>query len=200
MKLKGYLFSLLCIFSTALSAQWINIGNADYNWGPFHVYTISLYSENGQYEQNQTPLMLKFGYAKPIEGKSFAISLVKEMEALQIYPDKTGYWLKLLQQTLPDFSPNDVLSYIALSDQGYFILNDTVLESQFSPEFSHALAAIWLSPETNFKKLQPFLLGNKKGKANEVFFKLKKAPLLEENNNPELPPYYKIDNRKKLIS
>ena len=39
--------------------------------GPFHVYTIGLFSETGTYQENERPLMLSFKYEKPIEGKKF---------------------------------------------------------------------------------------------------------------------------------
>ena len=82
MKLKSLLF-ILSLLPTALSAQWVNVGNADYNWGPFLVYSINLATENGEYKENQLPMMLSFKYEKPVEGKNFAISLIKEMEHLK---------------------------------------------------------------------------------------------------------------------
>ena len=39
MKLKPLLLLILGLFPTALFAQWLSVGKADYNWGPFHVYT-----------------------------------------------------------------------------------------------------------------------------------------------------------------
>ena len=65
MKLKSLLF-ILSLLPTALSAQWVNVGNADYNWGPFLVYSINLATENGEYKENQLPMMLSFKYEKPL--------------------------------------------------------------------------------------------------------------------------------------
>lgn len=96
MKINTFLFSLFCLFSSTLSAQWLNVGKADYNWGPFHVYTISLYTETGKYEENIRPLMLTFTYAKPIEGKNFAISLIKEIENLKLKEIDTKHYLNAL--------------------------------------------------------------------------------------------------------
>ena len=158
MKLKSLLF-ILSLIPTALSAQWVNVGNADYNWGPFLVYSIDLATENGEYKENQLPMMLSFKYEKPVEGKNFAISLIKEMEHLKADKTKMDLWLKEMQEIFPDFSPNAVLRYIALPDKGYFILNDSILDHEFEPEFSQMLINIWLSPESNFIKLQTQLLG-----------------------------------------
>ncbi|XWY20531.1 chalcone isomerase family protein [Bisgaard Taxon 45] len=202
MKLNPFFFSLLFFFSSPLSAQWLNVGKADYNWGPFHVYTISLYTETGKYEENIRPLMLTFNYAKPIEGKNFAISLIKEIENLQLNAIDTKHYLNALKSIFPDISPNDVLSYIALEEKGYFVLNDTILDQEFDATFTQALLSIWLSPKTNFPKLQPKLLGHEKTEKEEKFQNTapKIAPLTEDSTNPELPPNYPLDNRDNEVS
>ena len=200
MKLKSLLLSILCLFPTALFAQWINIGKADYNWGPFHVYSLFLYTENGQYQENERPLMLSFKYAKPVEGKNFAITLIKEINKLGISKNNTAKWLEELQQNLPDFSPNDTLSYIALADVGYFVLNDTILHHEFDSEFNAAFMAIWLSPNSNFPQLREQLLNKKYDGGQSPLPQPETAPLDEENANPELPPNYELNDRQEQHS
>ncbi|MDU7785013.1 MAG: hypothetical protein E7J79_01665 [Aggregatibacter aphrophilus] len=194
MKLKSLLF-ILSLLPTALSAQWVNVGNADYNWGPFLVYSIDLATENGEYKENQLPMMLSFKYEKPVEGKNFAISLIKEMEHLKADKTKMDLWLKEMQEIFPDFSPNAVLRYIALPDKGYFILNDSILDHEFEPEFSQMLINIWLSPESNFIKLQPQLLGKEKGSTSPDEFKTQPEvdPMGEDDASPQLPPNFPLN-------
>ena len=194
MKLKSLLF-ILSLLPTALSAQWVNVGNADYNWGPFLVYSINLATENGEYKENQLPMMLSFKYEKPVEGKNFAISLIKEMEHLKADKAKMDLWLKAMQEIFPDFSPNAVLRYIALPDKGYFILNDSILDHEFEPEFSQMLINIWLSPESNFIKLQPQLLGKEKGSTSPDEFKTEPEidPMGEDDASPQLPPNFPLN-------
>ena len=194
MKLKSLLF-ILSLLPTALSAQWVNVGNADYNWGPFLVYSIDLATENGEYKENQLPMMLSFKYEKPVEGKNFAISLIKEMEHLKADKTKMDLWLKEMQEIFPDFSPNAVLRYIALPDKGYFILNDSILDHEFEPEFSQMLINIWLSPESNFIKLQPQLLGKEKGSTSPDEFKTQPEvdPMGEDDASPQLPPNFPVN-------
>ena len=194
MKLKSLLF-ILSLLPTALSAQWVNVGNADYNWGPFLVYSINLATENGEYKENQLPMMLSFKYEKPVEGKNFAISLIKEMEHLKADKTKMDLWLKEMQEIFPDFSPNAVLRYIALPDKGYFILNDSILDHEFEPEFSQMLINIWLSPESNFIKLQPQLLGKEKGSTSPDEFKTEPEidPMGEDDASPQLPPNFPLN-------
>lgn len=192
MEIKSFFVALITFFSTVCTAQWLPIGNAEYTWGPFHVYTIALYSENGQYQDHQRPLMLSFKYEKPIEGKNFAITLIKEIETLQPDNKETAQWLKEMQSIFPDFTPNDILSFIALPDKGYFLLNDTVLEHDFSPAFSEAFINIWLSPKSNFTKLQPQLLGKEKSTHQPQEFQIKPEieHFDEQDSMPELPPGY----------
>ena len=194
MKLKSLLF-ILSLIPTALSAQWVNVGNADYNWGPFLVYSINLATENGEYKENQLPMMLSFKYEKPVEGKNFAISLIKEMEHLKADKTTMDLWLKEMQEIFPDFSPNAVLRYIALPDKGYFILNDSILDHEFEPEFSQMLINIWLSPESNFIKLQPQLLGKEKGSTSLDEFKTQPEvdPMGEDDASPQLPPNFPLN-------
>ncbi|SPX40850.1 Uncharacterised protein [Haemophilus influenzae] len=64
MKMKSLFVAMITFFSTAPFAHWQPIGNAEYTWGPFHVYTIGLFSETGTYQENERPLMLSFKYEK----------------------------------------------------------------------------------------------------------------------------------------
>ena len=194
MKLKSLLF-ILGLIPTALSAHWVNVGTADYNWGPFLVYSIDLATEDGAYQENQLPIMLSFKYEKPVEGKNFAISLIKEMEFLKADKAKTDLWLKDMQAIFPDFSPNAILRYIALPNKGYFILNDSVLDHEFEPEFSQMLINIWLSPQSNFVKLQPQLLGKEKGNVSAEAFKTQPEidPMGEDEASPQLPPNFPLN-------
>ncbi|OOF57937.1 hypothetical protein BKG96_04745 [Rodentibacter caecimuris] len=192
MKIKYFFVAILAFFSTALSAHWQLVGNAEYTWGPFHVYSVGLFSETGSYQENQSPLMFSIKYEKPIEGKNFAITLIKEMEAQQFDTDDTTAWLKKMQEIFPDFSPNDILNFVALENKGYFIANDTVLDHEFDRKFTQAFINIWLSPKSSFLKLQPQLLGKEKRGQNKQEFQYKPAsePFDEENSMPELPPNY----------
>ncbi|PJG82216.1 chalcone isomerase family protein [Caviibacterium pharyngocola] len=194
MKLHAFLFSILCLFSTALSAQWKIVGNADYNWGPFYVYTVGLYTESGTYTEDQRPLMVSVKFAKPVEGKSFAISLVKEMNALNFNKDSSAAWLKKMQEIMPDFSPNDVLNYIALDNRGYFILNDTILAHEFDNQFNQALIAVWLSSKSGYAQLQNQLLGKEPSAhpTEELAPQPAIKQLDDEDADPQLPPTFEM--------
>lgn len=189
MKLKPLLLSLCCLLPFCANADWINVGKGDYNWGPFHVYSLALYSETGNYQAKERPVMLSFHFDKQIEGKNFAVSLIKEIERLKLNNDKKQ-WLEQLQQTLPDFSPNDYLNFIALDNKGYFVLNDTVLNSEFDPEFSQALLDSWLSEKASDKNLRKQLLEQPSAKNEPASPQPENQIFDEEESTPQLPPRY----------
>ncbi|KGQ56084.1 hypothetical protein IO44_03795 [Gallibacterium anatis str. Avicor] len=169
MKLFSFCFSLLLLLCAATAnADWKQVGKAEYNWGPFHIYTVSLFTESGNYSSEQRPLMLRIKFAKPVEGKNFAISLFKEMALDKMPADQAESLRKRLIKNFPDFKPDDVLNYIALNDEGYFVLNDTVLDEHFDAPFNHEFIAIWLDSPSSFKQLQPRLLGEKKEEQTET--------------------------------
>ena len=169
MKLFSFCFSLLLLLCAATAnADWKQVGKAEYNWGPFHIYTVSLFTESGNYSSEQRPLMLRIKFAKTVEGKNFAISLFKEMALDKMPADQAESLRKRLIKNFPDFKPDDVLNYIALNDEGYFVLNDTVLDEHFDAPFNHEFIAIWLDSPSSFKQLQPRLLGEKKEEQTET--------------------------------
>lgn len=198
MKAKLSVFLISALFSTALFSQWKMVGNADYNWGPFQIYTLSLYTETGTYQDHQRPLMLSFKYDKPVEGKNFAISLIKEIQALS-GKENTDQWLAELQKIFPDFSPNDVLSYIALPDKGYFILNDTVLDYEFDENFTQAFMSSFLSPKGSYSKILPQLLGEKDTPHSKEK-RLLSTPDVEKINEDEVKPQFppKLETEQKI--
>ena len=200
MKLK-FLLALFSLLPTALYAQWKNVGNAEYNWGPFHVYTINLATETGDYKFGQFPLMLSFKYEKPVEGKAFAISLVKELEGLNSDKAQTDHWVRVLQSIFPDFSPNDVLTYIALPERGYFVYKDVILDHEFGRDFNQAFVNIWLSEKSSFQKLQPELFGKQPAKHQEQEFKpnLKPQIVTEDDAVPQIPPTFELFERHKDV-
>ena len=58
MRYKVLLGLSLALLSNPLFAQWKKINDLDYTWGPFKIYNISLFTENGEYTPESRPLML----------------------------------------------------------------------------------------------------------------------------------------------
>lgn len=141
------LFSaVLMFFSNVVSAEWHKINDVDYIWGPFKIYNLSLFSETGEYTPDTRPLMLTLKYAKPVDGRDFAISLARSWSNLGITLPEQESVVDRLRKTIPDIKIDDSLSYIALEDKGYFVLNDVVIPEEFNQDFNDAVLAIWLDP------------------------------------------------------
>lgn len=147
-------FILVVLFFWALpvKANWEQVNSADYTWGPFKIYNITLFSETGEYHRDLRPLMLTLKYAKPVEGRDFAISLARSWANLGIdFPEKESL-IDNLRKTFPDIKPNDTISYIALDDIGYFIFNDMILPETFEKHVSDAMLSIWLDPKVSMSR------------------------------------------------
>lgn len=141
------LFYIFVLFTSLSSlAQWVKISDEDYVWGPFKIYNISLFSENGSYVVGQRPLMLSLKYEKPVEGRDFAISLARSWSNLGFTLPEQDSLVDNLRKIMPNIRKDDVLSYIALSDSGYFILNDIVIPEEFNQDFNDAIVSVWLDP------------------------------------------------------
>ncbi|OOR97185.1 hypothetical protein B0187_09945 [Haemophilus paracuniculus] len=147
MRYKALLTLLLGIFAGTASANWEKVNDLDYTWGPFKIYNIALFTETGQYELGIRPLMLTLEYAKPVDGRDFAISIARAWANLGINLPQQEETIERLRKTIPDLKPNDKLSYIALPDTGYFVLNDTIIPEQFDKDFNNAMVAVWLDPK-----------------------------------------------------
>ncbi|MGX2957223.1 hypothetical protein ACWIW6_00195 [Ursidibacter sp. B-7004-1] len=147
-----FFVSFCVLLSATASAQWIKIKDADYVWGPFKIYNISLFSETGKYELNTRPVMLSLKYQKPVDGRDFAISLARSWSNLGITLPNQDDVVDRLRKILPDIKVGDTLSYIALENKGYFVLNDTVIAEEFNQDFNNAVVAVWLDPRVEIGK------------------------------------------------
>ncbi|AKO45374.1 hypothetical protein [[Haemophilus] ducreyi] len=150
MHYKGLLILGLAMLSSTAIAKWQKINDVDYTWGPFKICNISLFTETGEYKPQERPIMLTLRYNKPVDGRDFAISVAKSWANLGIALSEQNVVIDRLRKILPDLKSGDALSYIALSDHGYFVLNDQVIEQEFNHEFNDAMLAIWLDPKVEF--------------------------------------------------
>lgn len=139
-------FALLFLFTQTVFANWQKISEADYVWGPFKIYNLSLFTETGEYQLGSRPLMLSLKYAKPVDGRDFAISLARSWSNLGITLENQDEVVDRLRKILPNIKKNDQLSYIALEDKGYFVLNDMVIPEEFNQAFNDAVVSVWLDP------------------------------------------------------
>lgn len=180
--MRFLLFIFALFFSSSSFANWIKISDEDYVWGPFKIYNLSLFSEDGGYSVGQRPLMLSLKYEKPVEGRDFAISLARSWSNLGITLPEQDNVVDHLRKIMPNIRKDDVLSYIALEDRGYFVLNDVVIPEEFNQDFNNAVVAVWLDPrvEIGRKLLKELPISNTQ---NEP---VSNASEVDDLNKPEI--------------
>lgn len=144
MRYLKILCASMLLLANTVSAQWKKINDVDYVWGPFSIYNLALFSETGEYVEGIRPLMLTLKYQKPVDGRDFAISLARSWSNLGITLPEQDDVVDRLRKTLPNIKKGDSLSYIALQNKGYFILNDMVIPEEFNQDFNNAVVAVWL--------------------------------------------------------
>lgn len=144
MRYLKILCASILLFANTASAQWKKINDVDYVWGPFSIYNLALFSETGEYVEGLRPLMLTLKYQKPVDGRDFAISLARSWSNLGITLPEQDDVVDRLRKTLPNIKKGDSLSYIALQNKGYFVLNDMVIPEEFNQDFNNAVVAVWL--------------------------------------------------------
>lgn len=177
--LRLIILSIFMLLPLSVSAQWQKINDVDYVWGPFKIYTLSLFSESGTYQQGERPLMLSLKYAKPVEGRDFAISLARSWSNLGItLPDQDNV-VDRLRKIMPNIRQDDVLSYIALEERGYFILNDTIISAEFNQDFNNAVVAVWLDPRVE--------IGRKLLNQDKVAYHANKSEVVAATQTTESP-------------
>ncbi|QLB21656.1 hypothetical protein A6B43_06020 [Vespertiliibacter pulmonis] len=152
MRYFNLFFISIVLFPLAVSANWKKINDIDYVWGPFTIYNLSLFSETGEYQKETRPVMLTLKYMKPVDGRDFAISLARSWSKLGITLPNQDEVVDRLRKIMPNIKKGDLLSYIALEDKGYFILNDTVIDEEFNRDFNNAVVAVWLDPRVEIGK------------------------------------------------
>ena len=149
MRYKALFTLLFTLLSGNALSDWKKINDLDYTWGPFKIYNISLFTETGEYQPNIRPLMLSLKYDKPVDGRDFAISIARSWARLEIKFSNQEAIIDRLRKTLPDLKPGDMLYYVALSDRGYFIVNNQVIAGEFDKATNDAILAIWLDPKVD---------------------------------------------------
>ncbi|MBV6524711.1 pyruvate formate lyase-activating protein [Ursidibacter maritimus] len=182
-----FFVSFCVLLSATASAQWIKIKDADYVWGPFKIYNISLFSETGKYELDTRPVMLSLKYQKPVDGRDFAISLARSWSNLGITLPNQDDVVDRLRKILPDIKVGDTLSYVALENKGYFVLNDTVIAEEFNQDFNNAVVAVWLDPRVEIGRKLLSQNIKQDGNTNDVINPVSPIPeaLLEQEQKSQ---------------
>lgn len=190
MRFLSFFCLFFFLFSVVGWGKWQKINQVDYEWGPFIIYHIALFSETGEYHQGIRPVMLSLHYQKPVEGRDFAISLVRSWNSLGLVLPQQDEVVDSLRKSLPNLKKGDRLHFIALPEKGYFVLNNQVLEPVFNVEFSQAILAVWLEEQVEIGQAllnapNLALQGGEKNEENAKKFDASEAMVSDNQEDPD---------------
>jgi hypothetical protein len=156
-------------FNYAQAKQWKEnfpqtqlLGQGEFRWFGFHIYTAKLWSSHHKFLQDQS-FALELTYKKSISKSRFTDSSIDEIK--RIYKDKYSEeklreWRNYMDIAFIDVNAEDQLIGVYLPHIGCrFYSKDRLLLEVKDIEFAQAFFAIWLHPKTRDDQLRKKLLG-----------------------------------------
>jgi hypothetical protein len=142
------------------------VGEGHMTWFGFTIYNASLWTATGQYNQfqNDLPIALHITYDKNIRGEKLAETTVEEWERLEFFDQQSRQqWGNQLAKIWPDVKPGDSITTLVTKERNtIFYANDIRIGHIQDENFSYALIAIWLHPNTTAPTLRANLIGKNK--------------------------------------
>lgn len=138
------------------------VGKARLSVLVWDVYNSSLYTPSGVFQGIQPPLSIRLEYLRDIKSEKLVDTTREQWQKLGLYQAGSENWLSRLAALWPDVASGDTITLRWDADgRSRFFHNDRYLGSVDHPRFGHAFSAIWLSENTEFKKVRKQLIGGK---------------------------------------
>ena len=162
-------FLLLNIFFTrdafgkTIPKQYTLVGQASLSILWWEIYEAELYTQSGQYQDNQIPIYLKLTYRRNIDSQELIEETQSQWKRFDIVESKQRVWLSQLESIWPNVKENDSIAFF-INAEGVcnFYFNDEFIGSVASKEFSQNFANIWLAPNGPYPKMTRRLTGKDK--------------------------------------
>jgi len=136
------------------------VGSASFTYLFWDIYDIKLFTENGKYKPNQTPISLALTYHQNISSEDLVDETGKQWSRFKITPSKKKLWLEQLQQIWPNVSESDTITFhVNTHKQTLFYFNDAFIGRIDNSEFSQAFTNIWLGTKGSYPKITEALTG-----------------------------------------
>ena len=135
------------------------IGQGSLYYFIWHVYDVSLYSENSF--SSDKPFFLTFNYKRKLYGKKIADRSAKEIRKLGFKDEvKLAGWHSQMRDIFPDVKDGSLLTGLYKQDKSTVFYNDkSRIGIIKDPEFGKWFFGIWLNKNTSEPKLRKALLG-----------------------------------------
>jgi hypothetical protein len=155
--------------------EWPVVGTAQFSKFFFDIYQVELLTPSGkfnpialsieQYADGDDQLALSIVYQRDISAKQLLDATQQQWQHLGLSEKNVTEWLIVLEPIFPDVVEGDRLTYWVNSQGGHFYLRHTLSGTEQkigeiqSVPMSKAFLSIWLSPLSEYPKLQQQLIG-----------------------------------------
>jgi len=168
-KIATALCITMTLINSANSATWRDelpnatlVGQGEFRWLFFDVYTAKLWSERLPFDSNK-PFALELTYHRDISSDQLVESSIDEIKRIfgtTYSEEKLTQWKSELATVFPEVHPGQQLIGVYLPNRGcvFFDKNQRVAELN-NPELAKAFFAIWLDARSRDKSLRNLLLG-----------------------------------------
>ncbi|MGY5450203.1 chalcone isomerase family protein [Agarivorans sp. MS3-6] len=160
--LKALVFASLVGVSPVESVDSLQlVGDAKLQVLFWPVYTVSLHSPDGRYQQDRYPMVLTIDYLRDIKRNKLIEATQDEWQRLGVCDEAPcQQWLSKLSSIWTDLQKGDQLQLVAESaHQGRFYLNGEHVGSLDEQLFSQHFLDIWLSENSRYPKQRRSLTG-----------------------------------------
>jgi len=136
------------------------VGKAKFSFMFWDIYNSAYYTETGQYlPENKQRRLLEIKYLRDIKQKDLINTTIEQWQNLGISRKKYHAYVSQLYGLWPDITKGDSLTFYTSSNANYFYHNGSLLGRIRDKEFGALFLAIWLSKQTDHKKLRSQLIG-----------------------------------------
>lgn len=157
-----YLAILMLYFALSLSAHASKlVGEATFSWLFWDIYHIKLWTTDGSYSPELSPLRLEIQYLRDIEKNQLIETTIDQWQQQNLSWKQD--WINDLQKIWPDIQEHDTL-ILQIDDNlhSHFYFNKELLGSIEDPQFSQTFSDIWLSPNSTQPELRNVITGGAK--------------------------------------
>ena len=134
------------------------VGNGEFRYWGFRVYTATLWSAQGRYQPSE-PFALSLTYMRDLSREDIVEASFDQMRELGYPVDNHPEWKQKLDQAMASVKSGDSLTGVYMPGQGAVFFHNDRLTGQIGEALAKAFFAIWLDPKTSQPALRQALLG-----------------------------------------
>lgn len=162
---QAALIALAVAIPAKSSAQYVypagleQVGQARLSLLWIDLYDARLFTEDGEYERDEKPLLLELIYHREISATELLDETVSQLKE-RVESSRLSDGAAHLEALLPDVKQGDSLAfYLSAEGRGLFYFNGQFIGEMGDPVFNRAFLDIWLAPDSEFPGLTRRLTG-----------------------------------------